>query len=633
MVSAAPKKQNKRKVVGAHASDFSIVNSFKLGYRNREDITNLPAGVLIKGSQNVLTNVSERIQIRQGYTLDGATSDVASAILASYDWLTRNNGEKHVRAGFLTSAGNDGKLQYRYVSPVTGAVSWRDLMISLTSVSFNFTKFWNTTESLRVCLFVDGSSNIYEWNGAVTELLSSTAATLTKAGDTWLDAGFYSTGTKSVVINGTTYAYTGGEGTTTLTGVTPSPAAEPVGSVVHQSVKTTANSSLTGGVPATFKNGLISVLNNQIFLGSLTSSVLWISDVNNYLDYASSTPRQTGEGASLILDDNLVAFDPQENFMYVSAGQDLWYNVSFQIQTSTVGVTYEQVNALPLKTGRQQGARSQAFVSHMKNNLIMVTNETTIDMLGRLENFFGTPMTRNISDSIKLDIDSYDFTNGSIFYFQYYIYVAVPVEGLVLAYNISTNNWESPQTLPISRFYIVDGELYGHSYATSESYKLFTGYADRVYEGFAGFPIQAIATFSYQNYGTRYSYKDANMFYIEGYINANTIMTATLTNEIDGCASTRTFTVDGSDTQIVCIPSSQSSLGKVSLGKQKLGGSSAVSVQNLPPKFRVEKTFASIDFFECSMSFSILGTDNRFELLAFGLNVSPSTQIPIKIRQ
>ena len=109
--------------------------------------------------------------------------------------------------------------------------------------------------------------------------------------------------------------------------MSPNPTAEAAGSVIHQAVVTTANSSMTT-ITATFKNGLISTLNNQVFVGSLTSSVLWISKVNSYTDYSASTPRQSGEGASLILDDNLVALVPQESYMYVSAGRDLWYNVN-----------------------------------------------------------------------------------------------------------------------------------------------------------------------------------------------------------------------------------------------------------------------------------------------------------------
>lgn len=616
----------------AKAKEFVLVDNYKLGYRNREDITNLPPGVLIVGSQNVLTNVSERIQVRQGYALDGATNSALAPILSSFDWQTKTSGEVHLRAGFLTTAANDGKLQYRYVDSA-GAVTWRDLTSSLTTVAYNFTSWWNTTENLRECLFVNGTSNIFKWNGATAEIASSTANTITKTGTTsWADAGFYTAGNKSVVINGTAYAYTGGETTTTLTGVSPDPTGEAIGSVVHQAVVTTANSTMTT-IPATFPNGLISTLNNQVFVGALTSSVLYISKVNSFTDYSQSTPRQSGDGAVLILDDQLVAFDPQENFMYVSAGKDLWYNVNFSLQTSTVGVTYEQVNALRLKTGKRQGARSQAFVSHMKNDIITVTNEPTIDTFGRVESSLATPQTTNISDSIKLDVDSYDFSNGSIAYHRFYIYVAVPVEGLVLVYNIATRSWESPQTIPVSRFYVVDGELYGHGYSTSESYKLFTGYADRVYTGFSGNPISAKAVFSYQNYGSRSTFKKANAFYVEGYISPGTVLTAKLTYELDGCATTKSFEIDGSDTQIVCIPSADGSLGKESLGKIKLGGYFTAPLTGLPPKFRTEKTFNNTDFFEVSPSFETLGVDQRYELIAFGLNASGSSNEPTQIRQ
>jgi len=623
-----------RKLSQAKAHEYDIVSSFKLGYRNREDITNLPPGVLIVGSQNVLTNVAERVQIRQGYTVDGAVSSLAAPVLSSFDWLTKINGEVHLRAGSLTDAGNDGKLQYRYEDAV-GTVTWRDLKTNLTSVTLNFAKFWNTTESLREVLWVDGSSNIFRWNGATAVIASSTATTITKTGtQSWADAGFYAAGNKTLVINGNTYTYTGGESTTTLTGVTGDPTGEAVGSIVINQVVTTANSSMSG-IPVSFPNSLISVLNNQIYVSSTLSSALYISKVNSYTDYTSSTPRQTGEGAILILDDNLVGMLPQENYMYVTAGQDLWYNVSFELQTSTVGVTYEQVNALPLKTGRRQAAISQAFLSHMKNNVIVVTQETTIDTFGRVESSLATPQTTNISDPIKLDIDNYDFTDGSIAYWRFFILVAVPKEGVIRIFNLNTNNWEAPQTIPVSRFYIVDGELYGHSYNTFESYKLFEGYADRVYPGFGGYAISAIWAFSYQNYGSRFSYKKATKLYVEGYINANTTLETHLTYELDGCQTDRHFYLEGNNSQFVCIPTSEASLGKKSLGKQKLGGGQTVndhpgSQQNLPPKFRWFPTFTPKDFFECSVGFSVLGVNQRFELLGFGLAVSPSSQSPVQ---
>lgn len=707
-----------RKLGAARMREFSLVSTFKLGYRNREDVTSLPPGTLIVGSQNVLTNVSERVQIRQGYSLDGAVSSVAAGVMASFDWLTRGNAERHVRAGNLTSAGNDGKLQYRYVNSA-GTVTWRDLLTSLTTVAYNFTTFWNTVENVRECLFVNGTSNIFTWNGATAELASVDAAvghiatidtaptsggsgytvgdilavttggtgatvtvttvaasvvtgvSLTSVGSGYstgtgklttggtgtgatinitavatgqivisgttsvLDSGFYTTTNLTIVINGTTYAYTNIVGNSFL-GITPSAVGEAVGSIIIQAVVTTPNSAMTG-ITATFKNGLISVMNNQIFVGSLTSSVMWLSKVNSYIDYTSSSTRQIGEGGSLILDQNLVAFRVQGAHdvptMYVSAGIDLLYRITFTDLVSVVGPSGQTLGALALKTGRQQGAISQAYVSGMKNDTIIVSNEVTIDTIGVVENYLTQVQTTNLSDPIKLDIDSYDFTDGSIFYWRYYILVAIPKEGIVRVFNLNSKSWEAPQTLPISRFYIVDGELYGHSYNTFESYQLFTGYADRVYPGFSGFPIAATWVFSYENYGSRFTWKSANELYVEGYINPNTTLTATINYELDGCQTSKTFTLDGSDTQFVCVPSPQGSLGKDSLGKEKLGGAGSTSIQNLPPKFRWIPTFNNTNFFENSVSFSVLGTDERFELLAFGLNIAPSSEENVKIKQ
>lgn len=703
-----------RKLAAAKTREFALVSSFKLGYRNREDVTNLPPGVLIVGSQNVLTNVSERVQIRQGYALDGPVSSVAAPVLANFDWFTRGNGERNLRAGGLTSEGNDGELQYRYIDS-TGAVTWRDLITGLTTVAYNFAAFWNTTEEVREALFVNGTPNIFAWNGAIATLASSdntaghiavvasaptaggtgytvgdvltiaggtggqvtvgavaagvvTAVTLTAFGSGYstgagqattggtgtgctvnisttgagqitiagttstLDQGFYSATNLNIVINGNTYAYNALVGTS-FVGITPDATGEPAGSIIHQAVVTTPNSAMTG-ITSSFSEGLISVMNNQVFLGSLTSSVMWLSKVNSYIDYTQSDTRQQGEGGSLILDQNLVAFNVQgaqdTPTMYVSAGTDFWYKITFTTFTSVVGPSGETLGAVPIKIARQQAAFSQAMVSSMKNDTIAISNEPTIDLIGVVEQYFTQIQTTNISDSIKLDMDKYDFTDGSIFYYQYYIYIAIPKNGIVLVYNLTTKSWEAPQTLPISRFYIVGGALYGHSYTTFESYKLFTGYADRVYPGFTGFPILAKWVFSYENYGSRFSYKDANKFYVEGYINANTTFTAVVNYELDGCKTSRTLAMSGSNGQFVCLASDEGSLGKASLGKLKLGGDEPISINGLPPKFRWIPTFTNKPFFEANFEFSVLGVNNRMELLAYGLNAGTSKEIPVQ---
>lgn len=80
MAAPAPKYGNpgfsiSRRIATAKVKEFTIIDAFTLGYRNREDLTKLPPGVLIQGSQNVLTSVLNTVGIIPGYTLDGQSAN------------------------------------------------------------------------------------------------------------------------------------------------------------------------------------------------------------------------------------------------------------------------------------------------------------------------------------------------------------------------------------------------------------------------------------------------------------------------------------------------------------------------------------------------------------------------------
>lgn len=617
------------------AKEYNIVSDFKFGYRNREDITNLPQGVLVVGSQNVLTNVSDRIAIRQGFTLDGQSSTNMGGFPSSYDWLRHTGDERNIRVGQLTTS-NNGVMQCRYVATAgdyyngitftEDQVYWITLKSTMTSVSLNFAEFWDfTTEKKGFLLWVDGTSNIYEWSGGITTMLSATANTITKNGSTtWAQNGFYTAGTRKVTINGTEYTYTGGEGTTTITGVSPSPIAEPANSVIFQTIRVTANSATTG-LPSTFANSLIANLRNQIYIGSLVDNTVYISKINNYMDYSFSTPRIVGEGALVTLDAPPVGFVPQEDKMYTTAGADYWYETSFELSS---GLSKESFEIIKLKTGSQQAAQSQAMISKIKNDVVFISNEPTMDTLGRVQQVVLTPQSTNLSDPIKLDFDSYDFTGASIFYFQYFIYIAIPRNNVVRMYNIVKGYWEAPQILPVGRFAVIGGELYGHGYGVSETYKMFNGYNDN------GKSMEAIALFSFMNGGTRTALKAFNKFYSEGYIDSNTTLTLGIQYDVDGCATNTSYDIIGSNGQLVCLGSAtdDSSLGKISFGKRSLGGSSTfTSSSSLPPKFRWIQTFPQKDYFEYQPSFSTIGIDLRWEILAFGGATEISSTIPTQI--
>jgi len=583
---------------------YALVEKF-LGYQNKTDQTNLPPGVLVEGSRNVLTNDGERVAVREGYTLDGEANAALTPIMSSYDWLRHSGDFRHLRS-------HEGVLEYRYVDSDEN-VSWRNLASGFSSaVEFNFAEFWDPTELIdRLCM-VNGTSNIYDWSGGVSTYASATVNTLTKEGAaTWAEGGYYTAGTRTVVLGGIVYTYTGGEATTTLTGVSPDPTlgGHTAGDVIHQSLRTTPNSAITD-LPDDLANDLISVLNNQIYIGSFVNRTVYVSKQNSITDFSFSSPRTPAQGALITLDATPVGFIPQEENMYITAGQSLWYLVSFTLSADLQG---ETLVILRLKTGEQQAAQSQAMITKNKNDVVFVSNEPTIASLGRIE-LVEKPQVKNISDPIKNDMEVYDFTDASTIYFQDYMYVAVPREGLVLMFNIAKGWWEAPQILPISRFAIIDGELYGHSSVVPETYKLFDGVNDN------GAPIDAKAYFSYQQFGDRANKKFFNEFYSEGYISSNTLLTLRLLYEYQGAARIAEYVINGSDASILFYKTSDGSLGKQSLGKMSLAGRNTSVSTLLPPKYRVIKTFPSLDFYEVQVQYESSGDDQHWELLAWGPN-------------
>lgn len=158
---------------------------FNLGYRNREDVTTLPPTVMVSGSKNVLTNTFQRVANRKGYTLDGQrdSSGTRAGIYGSFDWLSHTGFERNLRVGQNTT-GSNGVLQYRYVAAAgdkwngntftEDQVYWITLKSGVGS-TFNACQFWDgDNEQVEMMLYVDGTSNIFMWTGALA-LVSETS--------------------------------------------------------------------------------------------------------------------------------------------------------------------------------------------------------------------------------------------------------------------------------------------------------------------------------------------------------------------------------------------------------------------------------------------------------------------------
>lgn len=420
----------------------------------------------------------------------------------------------------------------------------------------------------------------------------------------------------------------------TFGGVTPDPTLGGIvaGDAVIQ-LPVIGNSTTNANVvlPTNYNFDLISTLSNQIWYGCLTSTIVYVSKTNNYYDTTFSVPqRLPAEGALLNLDSPCVGFSPQGADMYVFSGLTQWWKSALFQQTvvvSTVSTPTETLYLQRLKTATGQAPQSQALVARFKNSLISVSNEPMVNALGLVENIQLDPQVENMSDPIKYDIDAYTFTGGQVFYFNYFIYITIPALGVVRMYNVNKKYWEAPQLLPVSRFYVVGNQLYGHSSQTNESYELFTGYNDN------GNPINAVAAFPYvsQEGGAAPQKKNFNKHYTEGYIAGNTTLTFGINYDFGGFSGTYSTQIVGSNSQIIFNKITDGSIGQNPLGSEPIGAILNLTQQPPIPKFRVINTFPRVNVFEYQIFYNSNDVDQQWTLLRFGPAVSAADDIGVEV--
>lgn len=533
------------------------------------------------------------------------------------------NGQS-VRSQFVNAVANPGDVKIGLNAAAT-LTNWLGLLQNP-----------GTSNSTQEAYSTQNQLIVAEFNYVV-----STGITI-QGQQTWSELGFYdATGGRSVVINGALFNYTGGEGTQTITGVSPDPTTSIAiiyGDPIVQAPMVCPGSAITS-LPSNFNPNLILTLANQVFYGSTARRDIYFSKTNNFADVSANAPRQPADGSGstgITLDATCTGFAAQDTSMNVFAGPDWIYNVYFgpgtptqpNTQSSDVvsGTTliYEGISTTALKISPGQGAISQESVFKVKNSVMFLTNEPAIDDLGRVVDNLALPEAITITDSIKNDFLNYDLVGAWGLYFKYFLYIVIPAEQKIIVYNFSHGWWEAPQTFNFSRLSIIGGALYAHSNAVPETYRLFIDnpldpnvvYSDN------GNPIEAIAYFSYQNFGMRGERKHFTELYVEGYLSSNTTITCGSKYDFGGFSGEQTYSVLGNNSTFLVYTFADNSIGKVPIGKNPVG-SITDSVQNTP-KFRHIFTSANIDFSEWQFFAQSNDVNQQWSFLAFGPDVSIS---------
>lgn len=606
---------------------FSLLNEF-LEYRSKPSPDNTDERFLVAGSQNVLIDDQNMVRARSGYSILGATSSSVSPIVSEFTWNDSSANETMLRSS--------GTILEGYFGTVEGTAfnSWETVEDSFTSgAKMNFAPWWSSTETLDILLFVDGETdNLYEWSGARTTIASVAAATITKNGSgTWASVRFLTAGTRQVRIKDTggtwrTFTYTGGEATTTLTGVTPDPTAFTFSATALcvQEVRANDNTPASG-----YTNDFIRVLNNQAFIGSAAQRTVRVSKNTSITDYTFSTPRTQGEGATLTLDGEITGLGALQEHMAIFAGKDLIYRTDFVLLDST-GLK-ETLGVKKLKTGKNQGAFSQDFVAEVGNGLAYLGNDKKLYLLediGNVEN----PFLQDVSDPIKTDFDAATFTNGCMRFHGQRLILTAPADGnmwILETRKDAQGNlkrfWQPPQLFPFRQLSVYQGNLHGHSSTTVESFQLFTGLNDdnNIFE--------SKAVFAYRNFGDAEKLKIFDTYYSELYASTSTKITLKIDYDYKGATSISEDEIDASDANLQFAPADDTSLGVVSLGTQPIGG--ALEALDDLVKIRKEYTTRPVAFHEVRVTYSSTSIDQQWRLLRTGPNVRLSPNQPFYLRR
>lgn len=434
------------------------------------------------------------------------------------------------------------------------------------------------------------------------------------------------TSTRQVTYLGVDYPYTGGETTDTLTGLTGFPVVT-LGDSVWQTVQVLANSS---AFSTNFKQDLIGVQLNQLILASTKSQEVYGSATTDYTNFTLTSPRAPADPFKVTMDNYATFIIPLKNAaqtttsLMFGGGTSEFFKLNFQLSQDNVS---EIVRMIKLETATGSGLISKGAIAPIKNATIFINREPALDTFGDIENLDGKGNTA-ISDDIKNDFDTYDFTGSHIKYWKRAVYISIPTAGTVLIYDLQRKLWQPPQTIPVSRFAVIGDLLYGHSSVTNETYQLFVGTNDN------GNFIPQIARFAYNNGGRRDRIKNMSEYWSDGYITPNGELTMKQYFGFEGSEGIRQMSILGTDTTIVTRADSNS-LGEDGLGENPLGGASITPTPGLPGsgsvmlRFWQADTLKMIDYTEQFVEYSMDTLDGQFAINAHGSNQFDAGTSPV----
>lgn len=660
-------------------TQWSTNEDWSAGFTHKRDITQIPPGSMILGSQNVTINDGDRLAPRKGSIIFGASSTATTPITSLHTFKKRDGSQIMMRAYSTV---------LEYYHPDTAA--WENLNSSYTSAQrFGFADHNINTQATDYVYFCNALEPYSRWNGAYTLLngsLSGGEATITV--DSTLTDDVFASGTASSVSTTTVVMPAGTFGTDQFNGfyvhITSGAQSGSISKITDTSGTTltfgaiaglsgtptwevrqvafddsnqvlrigTTNVTYTGyssttftgctGTPAAADNAsvaqaietfldnprgnILQVLNTRMFVsgvkiaGSNTGSTgsptsLYYSAIADATDFTFSSPRSADEGGVIDLPEGGGAITS------IAIQEDVVYVFK---EDSIHTVTFTQdgndlPTIKPLLKSSQGGAVNYLGTTKTDIDVYYMTPEGEVKSIRRPDvTDFARPA--QLSDPITLFIQSLTTTTSAAAYWKRKAYFSARLSDatyndVVLVYNFDQQAWEAPYYGWNASCWTVYN---GNLYiGSSINPEVYQVEVDGRYDD-NGAPYECKARLAYNNYGSPELPKSFETLFMEGYIAESTTIDVTVRYNYLGGIETRESSLAGTEDDYMTYVDEINALGLFPLGAEPLAGIAGEDKPNELRKFRVYYQTQQQPFYELSVEIKSDSVGDRWEWLRVG---------------
>lgn len=496
---------------------------------------------------------------------------------------------------------------------------------------------------------------------------------------TFFEDGFSkesNTSTWQFVYNGVTYTYGGGQDSGTLTGIVPDPSVIPAGAVIispfiqYFRIPISA-AAFQFSLFANFTCDFLTVIQNQVYIGSYGSPAIFVSSQTDFTDYTPVANGGVGTPFTLFLDNNAVGISQKNYVPTIFGGSSDIYQVNISsivvpqptVSGTGAGSLIEQVAGLTKITlAENEAPISQEFIDSNGEYIVWLGQDHQVHVLGAFNNVFLSDKAPVLSQPVYDELIDVNFTNGAVRFIGEYIYLTAPVQGTHYIYQTrefvdeagtakSEKIWNSPFVAGISRFANINGVVYGHSYLNPMIYQVWdTGQWHDDSPTGDPLPYECVLAMAYQHIpikGDRGIVIGGKFdkVYVEGYMSNGTPLLGTVYFDYQGATDAQTIYINnpaipGAPPGAVKVKNvkffsydTAPSLGADYLGDNPLGEgiTRSTDAQDYLPKFRAIRKVKPKNCFEAQLELYSYAIDARWEILRLGFNWVESQDVPKEI--